>query len=190
MKKISSLQLLNQPLIPDFSDPLALLVHCHERIERQLRALERAGELLREGAPETLPMAFVAIDQACAHFAGPGVKHTADEEVSLFPRLRECSQAMVREALAALDELEPQHRTAESLHAEFDAFIALLPRDGLAELSSLDRYEELTAQLTALYRPHIRLENELIFPAAAQALSPEAIALIGAEMRARRQRAG
>lgn len=26
--------------MPDFSDPLALLIHCHEKIERQLQALE------------------------------------------------------------------------------------------------------------------------------------------------------
>jgi hypothetical protein len=36
---------INRPHIPDFTKPLGLLAHCHERIEGHLRALERAAEM-------------------------------------------------------------------------------------------------------------------------------------------------
>ncbi|MFN7945142.1 MAG: hemerythrin domain-containing protein [Blastocatellia bacterium] len=186
LKKVNTLHLLNQPMIADFSDPLQLLVHCHERIEQQLRLLERAGEVLRTGITADLAAAFAAIDRASAHFAGPGVKHTADEEESLFPRLRERADQSISDALATLDELEPQHRTAETLHAEFDRLIAELPRHQVPTAMALNQYDALVEQLAALYRPHIRLENELIFPAAARVLTPAELQQIGAAMRARR----
>ena len=87
---------------------------------------------MRRGDAKRLPAAFDLIDLACAHFSVPGVKHTKDEEVSLFPRLREYGGAEAEDALAAAEELEIQHRVAERLHAEFDALAARYRRDGSA----------------------------------------------------------
>lgn len=178
---------LNQSLIPDFSDPLALLVHCHTKIENQLRAMERAVELLCAGAHESRAPAFAAIDSASRHFAVPGLKHTEDEEISLFPRLREHGSDAAREALAAASELELEHRTAEALHGEFDALVLLIARDGSADARQIDHLCELTAHLAALYRPHIRIENEIVFPAAARILTPADLQALGVEMRERRR---
>jgi pyridoxamine 5'-phosphate oxidase len=186
MTTISSVLTINQPHIPDFTNPLGLLVHCHERIEAQLSALERAGEILRAGDARSLPRVFATIDGACAHFAIPGVKHTEDEEVSLFPRLRERG-GTARDALAAMTELESQHRRGEQLHAEIDELVGILPRDGSADAKELDRFNELVAELTTLYRPHILLENNFVFPIAADVLPASEIQALGEEMRARRQ---
>jgi hemerythrin-like domain-containing protein len=187
MVTTSSILTINQPHIPDFADPLGLLVHCHERIEAQLSSLERAAEILRAGDRQSLAQVFGAIDAACAHFAVPGVKHTEDEEVSLFPRLREHGGSGGEDALAALTELESQHRAAEKLHAEFDDFVATLPRDGSADARELDCFSELVAELTTLYRPHIMLENNIVFPIAARVLPASEIQGLGEEMRARRK---
>ena len=187
MVTISSMLTINQPHIPDFTNPLGLLVHCHERIEAQLSALERAAEILRSGDTRSLPRVFVAIDGACAHFAIPGVKHTEDEEVSLFPRLRERGGTAGQDALAAMAELESQHRTAEQLHAEFDQLVGSLPRDGSADAKDLDRFSEVVTELTTLYRPHILLENNFVFPVAAEVLPASEIQALGEEMRARRK---
>ena len=187
MLTTSNIVTLNQPRIPDFTNPLGLLVHCHERIEAQLSVLERAGEIVRAGDIRSLPRVFAAIDGACAHFAIPGVKHTEDEEVSLFPRLRERGGAAGQDALAAIAELESQHRTAEHLHGEFDQLVACLPRDGSADAKELDRFNELVAELTTLYRPHILLENNFVFPIAADVLPASEIQTLGEEMRARRK---
>src|SRR6266540_1063552 len=187
MVTTSGMLAINQPHIPDFTDPLRLLVHCHERIEAQLSALERAAEILRAGDRQSLPRVFGAIDAACAHFAIPGVKHTEDEEISLFPRLRERGGDGGEDALAAMSELETQHRTAEKLHVEFDKCVSSLPRDGSADARELDCFSGLVAELAALYRPHILLENTLVFPVAARVLPASEIQALGAEMRARRK---
>jgi hemerythrin-like domain-containing protein len=178
---------INQPHIPDFTKPLGLLVHCHERIEGHLRALERAAELLERGDVPSLPYAFAAADAAVAHFATPGVKHTEDEELSLFPRLREFGGAGGEEVLAAVREMEAQHRRAEVIHAEFESLLASMPREGSDGAGHLQRFRELVVALTALYRPHIRVENEVVFPVAARVLPAAEIQALGEEMRARRQ---
>lgn len=182
-----SLLTINQPHIPDFTRPLGLLVHCHERIEGQLRALERAAEVFSKGEAAMLPFAFAAADAAVAHFATPGVKHTEDEELSLFPRLRERGGAGGAEVLAAVGEMEAQHRAAERIHADFDALVRLMARDGSAEAAQVARFQELVGALAALYRPHIRVENEVVFPVAARVLPAAEVQALGAEMRARRQ---
>ena len=188
MTRMGTLHLIGQPHIPNFADPLGLLVHCHTRIEGHLRALEQACEILRQPDAKQLPAAFDLIDLACAHFAVPGVKHTEDEEVSLFPRLREYGGTEAEDALAAADELEIQHRVAERLHAELDALAERIPRDASAVAEQqADRLSEIVSILAALYRPHIRVENAIVFPVAARVLSARVVQTIGVEMRARRQ---
>lgn len=178
---------INQPHIPDFTDPLGLLLHCHRRIEAQLSSLERAADMIRQADTATLSAAFGAVDIACTHFAIAGVRHTLDEEISLFPRLREHGGEAGREALAAMSELEFQHRTAELLHREFDDLVRYLPRDGSADTRELDYFSQIVSELTVLYRPHIVLEDTLVFPIAARVLPANQIEQIGKEMRARRE---
>ena len=187
MAPASNLLSINQPHIPDFTDPLRLMVHCHERIEAQLGSLQRAGELIRGADTGTLATAFAAVDVACNHFAIAGVRHTLDEEISLFPRLRDHGGAAGREALAAMSDLEFQHRTAELLHSEFDDLVKYFPRDGSADTREIDYFNQIVAELAVLYRPHIALENNLVFPIAAKVLPDSEIQQIGKEMRARRE---
>ena len=178
---------INQPHIPDFTRPLELLAHCHERIEGHLRALERAAEMIERRDVRSLPLVFAATDAAVAHFATPGIKHTEDEELSLFPRLREKGGAGGAEVLAAVREMEVQHREAELIHAEFDALVRLMAHDGSAEGVHVERFKELVEAMTALYRPHIAVENEVVFPGAARVRPAAEILARGAEMRARRR---
>ena len=178
---------INQPHIPDFSNPFGLLVHCHERIEGHLKVLERAAQLVPHADVRLLPELFAKVEAACAHFSVVGIKHTADEEESLFPRVRLWGGAAGQEALDAMDELESQHRTAEQLHRELDSLIARIPRDGSADSYDLESFNQLTVQLTSFYRPHIELENNLVFPVAQRVLSPAEIYAIGEEMRERRR---
>ena len=178
---------INQPHIPDFTDPIGLLVHCHQRIETQLETLVGAAEVLRSGDSHSRLRAFAAIDAACKHFAVAGSKHTADEEESLFPRLRERGGAAGEDALAAMAELESQHRSAEEMHKQLDEFVLTLPRDGSADSRELDCFSEMAAALTTFYSPHILLENNLVFPVAGRVLSASELRDLGEEMRARRK---
>ena len=187
MLRAAAFHSIGQPHVPDFADPLGLMAHCHRKIESYLRGLVTAGDMLRRGRDGGLAEAFRLIDAAREHFALRGPKHTEDEEASLFPRMRERGGTEAEDALSALAELEAEHRAAERAHAAFDSLIDRLPRDGSAPVEDLYRYAELAAALGDLYRPHIRVEDELVFPVAARVLPPSELAVIGKEMRERRR---
>lgn len=187
MLRTGAVYAIGQPHVPNFADPLGLMSHCHRKIEGYLRGIIYAGEVLSSGRGAGVSEAFHFIDAASEHFALRGTKHTEDEEVSLFPRMREYGGKEAEEALSALSGLESQHRSAQQAHAELDALIDQLPRDGSARAEDLNRYAEMAAALADLYRPHIRLEDELIFPVAARVLPSPVLTLTGEEMRERRR---
>lgn len=172
---------------PDFTKPLALLVHCHRKIESQLIGLEQVVGKLRRGTLDDRLSAFFTINMARAHFAGPLVKHTEDEEISLFPRLRARGGKAAEGVICALDELERQHRLLERLHGEFESLAANIQRDCSDQTKKVETFEVLVTALCDLYRPHMRVEDELVFPAAARLLLPSDIHAIGEEMFARRR---
>jgi len=182
-----ALHAIGQTQVPDFADPLGLLSHCHRKLETYLAGLAAAGEILLGGRAAELAGAFQVIDAAREHFALRVPKHTEDEEVSLFPRMRRYGGVEVEDALAALAALETEHRVAERVHSEFAELVEWLPRDGSAGIKEIGLFNELAAELADLYRPHIRVEDDLIFPTAARVIPPDALSIIGQEMRARRR---
>jgi hypothetical protein len=62
----------------------------------------------------------VALESALRYFREAAPKHTADEEQSLFPRLRQMHLPDVDAAIERLELLEQDHRLAGSLHAEVE----------------------------------------------------------------------
>jgi len=171
---------------PDFSDPLGLLVHCHVKIELQLESLERAVRMLAYDDGEATPFAMAIIAAARSHFSGPAVRHTADEEASLFPRLRKFASDSENGLLAALKELEGQHQDLDVVHARFDELIDIAgPEPGPGQID-VDELELTVGEMLGIYRPHIQMENEIVYPEAARILSPGELLAVGQEMRARR----
>ena len=70
----------------DFHEPLGLLSDCHRRIEHFLAVLTTIANHV-DGA-ELRDDQRVQLAGAIAYFATAAPRHTADEEDSLFPRLR------------------------------------------------------------------------------------------------------
>jgi len=170
--------------VPDFGNPLGLMAHCHRKIEAHLLALEASARSLADRGVDARASILPVIAAAQAHFAGPGVKHTADEEESLFPRLRRFATDADAHLVAALEHLERQHRELDAVHAQFDGLVGILQRDpSPADIASLGLR---VAELAATYGPHIRMEEEVVFPEAARVLPEAEILAVGAEMRARR----
>src|SRR5215467_6838427 len=101
----------------DFTEPLELLSDCHRRIEMFLGILEAIAKCVDQAPSEE---ARRALDSALRYFREAAPKHTADEEESLFPRLRQIDNAELQAALAHLDALEQDHRWAEPLHEVVD----------------------------------------------------------------------
>lgn len=168
----------------DFTQPVGLLGDCHRRVERFLGVLVNIGST--SGAPLDAA-SRAALDNALRYFREAAPRHTADEEVSVFPRLRALAAAEVRDALADLDRLEADHRRVAPLHAEIDDLGRRWLEQGVLAPEPAARFRQITEVLTAAYREHIRLEDTLIFPLAERHLAPADLQSIGTEMAARRR---
>ena len=128
-----------------------------------------------------------ALEGALLYFREAAPKHTADEEQSLFPRMRKMGDAEVRSALTKLEELEQDHRLAEPMHAEVERLGKKYLSAGRLELAEVEVFREAVARLAALYQQHIRIEDTTIFPLAARLLPLAEQRAIGLEMAARRE---
>jgi hemerythrin-like domain-containing protein len=166
-----------------FDEPLGLLSDCHRRIEHFLAVLLALVQHDSRG-----PLAGARrkdLEAALMYFAAAAPRHTADEEESLFPRLRESGDGLVAEALATIDRLERDHAEAALRHAEVDrlgrVWLARVLED--QEIAALQSHLE---RLRTLYAAHIAVEDRELFPAAARVLSAEQIQAVGREMAARR----
>ncbi len=165
-----------------FDDPLGMLEDCHRRIERFLRMLgvvaaQACGRSLNEEES-------AAIAAALHYFQEGGRRHNADEEESLFPRLRATQLDQPQTSLAHLEE---DHRRTEQLHRQVEAlyhkWIDSSALSGIEQQALL----ALTSELQCIYAEHIRVEESTVFPRAAQVLDKTAIAAIGLEFQARRE---
>jgi hemerythrin-like domain-containing protein len=169
-----------------FDEPLGLLSDCHRRIENFLDVLARTAQQVAGGPLNDRRRAD--LEGALAYFQTAAPRHTADEEASLFPRLRASGDPAAAAALETVTRLERDHGAADQHHAEVDRLVRrwlganALPADDLAALN------EHLAALRAIYEPHIAIEDRELFPTAARLLSPSQIEEIGREMAARRGR--
>ena len=164
-----------------FDDPIGMLADCHRRIERFFNILCVVAVCARGRGLSAEEME--AVDSALNYFHTGGQRHNADEEQSLFPRLRRGSAV---EALAELQALENDHRRAGELHAAIEQSYHLWVDTGGLSAADEQRLIETAATLSHLYEQHIRIEEETIFPRAARTLDKQTIEVIGEEFRARR----
>jgi hemerythrin-like domain-containing protein len=175
---------INQSVDHGFDSPIGLLGDCHRRVERFLGILV---SITREWQGRPLPPSERdLLGQACRYFEVAGPKHTADEEVSLFPRLERLDDDGVRAVLATARALEADHRTAERLHAAADGKLRVWMAGGELPSEDVRALTDTLDQLARLYEQHIRIEDTQVFPAAARALQPADLEAIGREMAARR----
>jgi len=107
--------LFEQP--PDFDQPIAVLKHCHNKIRKQLRMMEKLStHLLEFGANLDAKQGANAI---LRYFDEAAPKHHADEEEDLMPMLQSTA---IGEDAAHLSELLPaimqEHRKMYCSHME------------------------------------------------------------------------
>jgi hemerythrin-like domain-containing protein len=166
-----------------FDDPIGMLKDCHRRIEQFLHVLclvvERAP-----GRPLTKEE-HAAVQSALEYFRVGGQRHTADEEESLFPRIR--AEKATAGALKEIEELEAEHREADELHLAVEELYTAWSEGRPLSLENEQRLRVATQRLKHLYDGHIKIEENLVFPRAAESLDAKAIAVMGAEFRERRR---
>jgi hemerythrin-like domain-containing protein len=167
-----------------FADPIGLLADCHRRIERFLAVLVRVSRPSHAGVLTNEER--TALETALLYFREAAPKHTADEEESLFPRLRSLDHPEVKAILARVDALEQQHSEAERSHAEIDRLGRAWLATGPLSPADAARLSALVTELAELYRGHITIEEGEVFPVAAVQLGKPERVVIGGEMAARR----
>jgi hemerythrin-like domain-containing protein len=167
----------------NFSNPTGLLSDCHRRIEMFLRSLQSVALVIDRPLSEE---SRASLESALRYFREAAPKHTADEEESLFPRLRQMDRPGVKDAIEQLESLEHEHLEAASLHAEVDELGQQCLLDGSMESDRVDAFRNTIARLTSIYAQHIAIEDDVIFPLATRLLNPTDKAAIGTEMAARR----
>ncbi len=164
-----------------FGDPIGMLKDCHRRIERFLGILcivvDRAqGRSLSAEERD-------AVQAALQYFRTGGQRHTADEEESLFPRLRKSDATSFTE----IDRLEGDHRVANDLHSSVDRLYTAWIESGSLGPEDERLLHSKTVRLNQLYSAHIDVEETIVFARASQVLDSHAIAAIGTEFRFRRK---
>lgn len=164
-----------------FDDPLGMLKDCHRRIENFLRVLDAVCHRAK-GRPLTEEETS-AVQASLDYFRRGGRRHTADEEESLFPRLRsQLSESSFKE----LDGLEHEHQIADALHAEVDDLCTHWLSSGALTEADSARLAAAVEELVRIYAGHIRIEEDVVFPRASRLLDPVAVKAIGDEFRRRR----
>ena len=168
----------------NFTDPTGLLSDCHRRIEMFMATLDAVAAVIdRPPAEDTVR----ALESALRYFGEAAPKHTADEEVSLFPRLRQMGHPEIDSALAELEHLEDEHRWAARLHAEVERLgVQYLSMKKLSDIE-IEQFRAAVTSLAAMYKRHIGIEDELVFPLAARMLSGAEKSAIAEEMARRRK---
>jgi len=167
-----------------FADPMGLLTDCHRRIERFLSVLVQVSTQAH-GSSLTSEQ-HVALQTALRYFREAAPRHTADEEETLFPRLRSLDRPELKTLLQKINSLESDHARAGRSHSEVDRLGQEWLASGSLERGDAERFARLVDELAGLYREHIGTEERELFPAAAAVLEASQREVMGREMRARR----
>ena len=162
--------------------PLERLQECHVRI-RHFMQLSRT-------LAETKDIPLVEITHAAAEifrfFSHALPQHEADENESVFPRLRDAlpQGGLVREAAEAMVE---QHHAIEELVEELLSLCAPLSRrpEHLPVLAH--RLQHVTSALDLVFAAHLLLEESVVFPAIPHLLTRAQLREMSCEMQRRRQ---
>ena len=164
-----------------FDDPIGMLTDCHRRIESFLHVLCVVADRARGKSLSEEESA--AVTSALNYFRAGGKRHTADEEESLFPRLRGVSED---EALKELDRLEGDHERANDLHEAVEKLFVKWMESGWLVKDDEQMLLDATEELECIYKVHIKVEEEQVFPEAARTLDKKTVEAMGQEFRARR----
>ena len=174
---------IGQKPSPTFQQPLELLSDCHRRVESFLRALLLVAEQARGG--ELNPQQREALETALRYFREAAPRHTADEEESLFPRMRKLGDA-AHEALAKIQALEADHDVAKVSHDAVEQLGQQWLARGSLSADETSRLLNHLRKLQSIYEGHIAIEDKEIFPLAKEMLDAETLNDVGREMAERR----
>jgi hemerythrin-like domain-containing protein len=167
-----------------FADPVGMMEDCHQRIRFFLGTLSRIPDDCGHGALD--PERAEALRTALRYFRDAAPRHTADEEESLFPRLRRLSDPRVSLIDSALRCLEQEHAWAEATQRHIDDLAQrCLEGHSLSEHDGR-QWRKWVEDLRVQYEQHMAMEERVVFTLAKELLPAEQQQEIGQEMARRR----
>jgi hemerythrin-like domain-containing protein len=168
----------------DFNNPLGLLADCHRRIENFLKVLHT---VTRQACGRHLTDEHRhALEASLRYFRDAAPKHTADEENSVFPRLLSRASPHLAAFSAILGSLKVEHRMINDHHDQVEEVGRLWLVNNLLSTGELSRLNASLNDLRVIYSRHIAIEEQKVFPLAAQMLDRGDLKSIASEMAQRR----
>jgi len=161
--------------LPCFDEPLALLRACHEKILAHCDLLEGLIAHMAGAGPDT--GARKTAERISRFFSTSARLHHRDEEEDLFPRLNRQSLKIAELVYALKNERVQLDALWETLSPE----LKRLPGEAFS-----DEFTRSASDFCHLYTQHIERENMEFLPLAANSLSQQDLAEIGASMAERR----
>ena len=168
----------------DFRNPIGLLTDCHRRIEKFLGVLLTVARK-RQGAAldDEYRQGF---EVALRYFRESAPKHTADEEESLFPRMRTRAGTESTVISDLIEKLNAEHRLLSGSHEEVDGLGCWWLANDFLKSHDTSRLVTIIQDLKEVYQRHIAIEEHDIFPMAGRILLAEDLQVIAKEMAGRR----
>lgn len=157
--------------------PLAVLLDFHKSIRLALGALETTAGLASAGLADV-----IRVSALVDFFDGPLRWHDEDEALSLFPRLLRSDPERARAVVAAVAR---DHAIVEDT---LDTVVVHLRAIADGAAPDADKLAAWHRALHDVVLPHLRREEEDVFPLAAQLLDASAQKDMATEMHARRLR--
>jgi len=165
---------------PDFSQPIAVLKHCHDRIRKQLKTLNNLlSHLPQHGADAVAQQAAKAVIK---YFSSAAHHHHDDEEQDLLPMLRATATG---EDAALLAGLVPRI-LGEHQQMEADWHIISFQLEQIASGAGTALSAADVERFSSAYEAHMAVEETHIAPMAKRLFSAEQMAKLGHAMQARR----
>jgi hemerythrin-like domain-containing protein len=163
-----------------FDQPVEMWLACHERVQRFAVLLGRLAEHLRKhGADDDAQVTATSIRR---YFNEAAPRHHEDEEVDMFPRLRERLDAeRDRTVLDVLDQVEADHLEMAGVWRQLDAALARVARGERVALE-----QALIDRFATMYRHHIDAEERVLLPALKRTLGRSDWNAVGRAMAERR----
>lgn len=165
---------------PDFSQPIAALKACHERIRAQCDTLRRLlDHMSSNGCDDEARSAAAGImryfDTAARH-------HHADEEEDLLPHMMAAATIGRGSKLTRMiADIANDHR---AMSREWTDLRAVLQEISAGDVTALDPL--MVDRFIKLYHAHITVEEASVYPLAEMLLSRDDLKEIGASMAERR----
>ena len=161
--------------------PIEILTACHERVINHCEILERLSNHLKKIGVDD--QAILASKNLLRYFEVAAKNHHEDEEKNLFPMLLDSMAGSDAVCITGIiNTLKDEHLLLEKIWRKLNAPLKLISSGIHAQID-----ESQIKLLTEIYKKHINLEENELFPMAKRLLNEEQLKHMSDDMTQRRK---